>query len=230
MKNLQIQNGTDEQDVYIPIREEKPLKEGSIELYKSALNECIQYYTVDPMVRDYILEEHNDFKLLFKTRNEIQNFAESLQMDVNRWKESPECKEKFLASIFNRARRNHALWMIASALTTALGSYDATYDDLPVVGKPPQWLAGALIASGMSSGLLSLYGIGKFWNRETAKNSMLPCIKGRLFSSLKKEYLYSIYSSAKNSIRDHKEFKGFANSAPGKIEDLGAIVTSYLNP
>ncbi len=57
---------------------------------------------------------------------------------------------------------------------------------------------------------------------------MLPCIKNRLFSSLKKEYLYSIYSSAKNSIRDDKEFKGFVNSAAGKIESLDAIVTSYL--
>ncbi len=140
MRTLQIQNGTDEQAVYIPITDEKPLKEGSIELYKSVLNECIQYDTINPMVRDYILEEHNDFKLLFKTRNEIQNFAESLQMDMNRWKESPECKEKFQASIFNRSRRNQAIWMIASALTIALGSYGYTHDDLPVVGKLPQWL------------------------------------------------------------------------------------------
>ena len=228
MRNLQIQDGIDEQDVYIPIPiiDEKPLKEGSIELYESVLNECVQ---VDTVVKDYILKEHNDFKLLFKTRNEIQNFAESLQMEMKRWKESPECKEKFQSSIFNRSRRNQAIWMIASALTIALGGYVAAHDDLPVVGKPPQWLAGTLLTPGMISGCMSLYGIGKFCNKETAENNMLACIKKRLFSNLQREHLYSIYSSSKNSIRDHKEFKGFVNSAAGKIQDLGAIVTNYLS-
>ena len=225
---LQIQDDQNDQEVYIAIEEKEILQEGSIKLYKNVLNECVRNGTVDPLVKDYILEEYKCFKFMFRTRNEILNFAESLQQKFNQWQESPEREIALKSLILCRARRNRAIWMIASALYLALGSYVTKNDDLPGLGTPPNWLGKTLISTGiLNAGLWFFGGFFGACDSQSAKSTMLACIKNRLSYNLNKEYVYSIFSS-KSLIRDDKEFIGFLESEAGKIENIGQIVTSYL--
>ncbi len=225
MNRLQIQDDLNEQDIYIPIRDEKDFKEGSIELYQSVLNECLQNNTVEPFVKDYILNEYKGLKLLCKSRKEIYHLAESLQQELNRWEQSPECKEQFRSSMLSRARRNQVIWMISSGLAIALGSY-AQDHDLPAVGKLPSGLNATLLILGSLSGGISLLGIRKFCIRKIPKKAMFTCVTNRLFSNLRKEYLCSIFSS--KSFTNDREFKGFENSQIGKIEGISNITLDYL--
>ena len=221
----QIQYDQNDQEVYIAIEEEKGLKEGSIELYKNVLNECVHNGTVDPLVKNYILDEYKGLKFIFRTRNEIRDFAESLQQTFNQWQESPKRELALKSLILCRVRRNRAIWIITSALQLSLGVYVVKHDDIPGLGTPPDWLGGTLIASALINAGLWLFAIPSMCDSESTKKAVLPCIKNRLSHNLDKQYVYSIFSS-KNLIRD--DFKDFLESDAGKIENIGQIVTGYL--
>ncbi len=225
MRIFQVQSREYELDVYIPIRDEKSFQQGTIELYQSVLNESVQNSTVEPIVRDYILKEHEGFKLLCRSKEEVRHLAKSLQQELNRWIDSPEGKEKFLSSIVWRARRNRIICLIASVLTITLGYY--AKDDLPVVGEPPQGLRATLLAlgsTGLGASTVLLAHTGRDMVEDNTLTCMLTCIKNRLFPNLGKEYLYSIFSS--KSLND-PEFKRFESSHAG-IENISNIVLNYL--
>ncbi len=210
----------DQEDVYIAIQEEKVLQEGSIKLYKNVLNECVRNTTVDPLVRDYILEEYKGFKFMFRTRKEILNFAESLHQEFNRWKESPEREEKLKSLILCRSRRNYVICMITSALILASGVYAVRQDEAGLATV--SFITGGIIGSCSIHGMVRLLSCLE----EEEKVPALPCVENRLSHNLDKKHVYSIFSS-KNLIRDDKEFRGLLESEAGKIENICQIVTSY---
>ncbi len=224
---VQIQN----QEVYIAIEEEKEFREGSIEFYKNVLNECVHNGTVDPLVKDYILEEYKGLKFIFRTRKEILNFAESLQQTFSEWQKSPE-REKELESLVDcRVRLYTFMWFVPAAIQFCLGIQLTIHNDIPGLGAPPNWVGRASIISG----ICNIVGAGLFRTLavsnecKKAERAGLCCIKNRLSHRQKLEYLYSIFSS-NHLIRDDEEFKGLLKSEAGKIENIGQIVTNYLLP
>ena len=214
----QVQYEQEDHDVYIAIGEEKVFNEGSIELYKNVLNECVHNGTVDPFVKNYILDEYKGLKFIFRTRNKIRDFAESLQKTFNQWQESPERKRLLESLILCRVRRNRAIWMIASLLTVYLGYYIDRHDDHTA-------LATTVYIIGCGNVGLWTCSMEDICHGDDAKKKILSCIKNRLSHNLDKQYVYSIFSS-KNLIRD--DFKDFLESDAGKIENIGQIVTGYL--
>ena len=218
---LHIQDDQDDQEVYIAIQEEKVLQEGSIKLYKNVLNECVRNTTVDPLVRDYILEEYKGFKFMFRKREEILNFAKSLHLELNRWKESPEREEKLQSLIVCRSLRNHVICMITSALIVASGVYAFIQDRAGLATV--SIIIGGIMGSCTIPGMVRLLSCGG----EREEIPSLPCVENRLSHNLDKGYVYSIFSS-NHLIRDDKEFRGFLESEAGKIENIGQIVTTYL--
>ncbi len=217
----------DQKDVYIAIEDEKVLDNGSIELYRNVLNECVHNRTVNDFIKDYILKEYEGLRFLVKTETQIRKFAENLQNQFDQWRASPEREEALKSLVDNRIRRYMVGLIITAALQFGLAYYVDQYDNIPGLGTPPDQFSNRLYYSGGGTLVGSIF--LQLFTPSRDRRFELSCLKNRLSRNLDNEYVYSIFSS-KNlfRIREDKEFKDFRNSKAGGIEAIEDIVTSYF--